>query len=144
MNNYNPLFNTTNMARSISPFPTAGSSVINGITQVSKNRGLFSRIGGSKISLSGILNGAQKTIGTVNQIVPLYNQVKPMFQNSKILLNVAKGLRNNNNSNSRLFRNNRRNYQQQSTIDIKTDDTQQSIKKEEKLTGSSPSKPFFA
>lgn len=142
MNNYNPFFNTMNMTRSISPFATAGSSAINSISQAARTGGLFSRIGGSKMSLSGILNGAQKTIGTVNQIVPLYNQVKPMVQNSKILLNVAKGLKGDNASRG-LFRNKRRNYNYQNSMNIEDKITKQDIKKEEKPNGNFPSKPYF-
>lgn len=132
------------MTRSISPFATAGSSAINGLSQATRSGGIFSKIGGSKITLSGILNGAQKTIGTVNQIVPLYNQVKPMFQNSKILLNVAKGLKGDNTSSRGLFRNKKRNYNYQETININQEPTKKEIKKEEKPTGASPSKPYFA
>ena len=143
MNNYNPFFNTINMTRSVSPFATAGSSAINGISQAARTGGLFSRIGGSKLTLSGILNGAQKTIGTVNQIVPLYNQVKPMFQNSKILLNVARGLKGENNSSRNRFKN-RRNFNYQKPIDVKEEPIKEKIKKEEKPSGNSPSKPFFA
>lgn len=144
MNNYNPFFNPMNMTRSVSPFATAGSSAINSISQATKTGGLFSRLGGSKLTLSGILNGAQKTIGTVNQIVPLYNQVKPMFQNSKILLNVAKGLKGNNTSSRGSFRNKRRNYHYENPIDIKQEQFKEEIKKEEKPNSNSPSKPFFA
>ena len=131
------------MTRGISPFATAGSSAINGISQTARTGGLFSRIGGSKMTLSGILSGAQKTIGTVNQIVPLYNQVKPMFQNSKILLNVAKGLKGDNSSRGN-FKNKRRNYNSQNVVNIKQEPIKEEIKQEEKPSGISPSKPYFA
>ena len=141
MNNFNPYFNSVNLTRNVSPFATAGSSAINGISQATRAGGLFSRIGGSKMTLSGILNGAQKTIGTVNQIVPLYNQIKPMFQNSKILLSVAKGLKGNNSNSKGLFSNKRnRSMYQQNTINIK----QETIKEEVKTKENTPSKPFFA
>ena len=142
MNNFNPYFNYTNMTRSISPFAPAGSSIMQGITQTARNGSLFSKIGGSKITLSGILNGAQKTIGTVNQIVPIYNQIKPMFQNSKILLSVAKGLKGDGNSNG-LFRQRKRNppqFHKQNTIDITE---AEKPKKTEKEKNDTPSKPFF-
>lgn len=141
MNNFNPYFNSINMTRNISPFATTGSSIISGAAQAAKTGGLFSRVGSSKLTLSGILNGAQKTIGTVNQIVPLYNQIKPMFQNSKILLSVAKGLKSDRGNNS-LFKNRKRNYypaQNQQTINI-----EEPPKKEEKQKENQPSNPFFA
>ena len=119
MNNYNPYFNPISMTRGISPFATAGSSALNNISQATRTGGLFSKIGGSKMTLSGILSGAQKTIGTVNQIVPLYNQVKPMFQNSKILLNVVKGLKGDSTTTKNIYRNKRRNLNSQNPIDIK-------------------------
>lgn len=142
MNNFNPYFNSINMTRSISPFTTAGSSAINGITQAAKANGLFSKIGSSKITLSGLLNGAQKTIGTVNQIVPLYNQIKPMFQNSKILLNVAKGLKGENNTYRKSYKNKRNNPIYSQTPN-NTQQTKKEIKKE-KPKENTPSKPFFA
>ena len=145
MNNFNPYFNSINMTRSVSPFATAGSSFLTGATQAARNGRVFSRLGSSKITLSGILNGAQKTIGTVNQIVPLYNQVKPMFQNSKILLNIARGLKANENNNSKKFfgskRKNKIIYEQNST------NINQEITKEKKVehkNENTPSKPFFA
>ena len=131
-----------NMTRSVSPFATAGSSAMNGISQAARTGGLFSRLGGSKLTLSGILNGAQKTIGTVNQIVPLYNQIKPMFQNSKILLNVAKGLNGDNTSSRGLFRNRRKTYNYNTNINIKQEVVEE-INKEDKPTGNIPSKPYF-
>lgn len=127
MNNFNPL-NT----RGISPFSTAGSS-FNSIT----SNGL--RAATNKFTLSGLLNGAQKTIGTVNQIVPLYNQVKPLFQNSKILINVAKSLQTNKPS-----KRNRTSVPKESPpIDVEPIEKEKIIITTKKSDGSSPSKPFF-
>lgn len=136
MRTFNPMFNTLNMTRNITPFATAGSSIA---SSTFRNSGFLSRGIGSKITLSGILTGAQKTIGTVNQIVPLYNQVKPMFENSKVLLNVIKGFKGTETSKNRLNKRNQT-YFQNNTIDITP------IKKEEnkkKADGNLPSKPFF-
>ena len=136
MRNFSNLFNSFNTAQSGFPFATAGSSFASSAV----TRGLFSPAGRSKITLSGILNGAQKTIGTVNQIVPLYNQVKPMFQNSKVLINVAKGLKNTTKRAPRQFTNQMNNYSQE-TIDVKPVEVpKESTNKKE---GTSPSKPFF-
>ena len=136
MNNYNTMY----MTRGFSPFATAGSSAISSASR----SGLLSKVGGSKITLSGILNGAQKTIGTVNQIVPLYNQVKPLFQNSKVLVNVAKAVRGNNNSKG-LFTPKRKRqavYQQDLKIDIE-EEKEITVKEETKNNENEPSKPFF-
>ena len=130
MRNFNPLFNPFNLANGGSPFATAGSS----FAFQNASKGLFSRLGSSKVTLSGLLNGAQKTIGTVNQIVPLYNQIKPMIQNSKVILNVAKGLR----IKPRNTRQNTSKVTPKNIVEVKVE------KKEEKASnGSSPSKPFF-
>ena len=128
------------MSRNISPFATSGASSLSQIGNIAKTGGLFSKIGGSKTTISSLLSGAQKTIGTVNQIIPLYNQVKPMISNSKILLNVAKGLKGDSSS-SRFQRNKRRTPHFNKQPNIKEEKTE--IKKEEKVTTNSPSKPFF-
>ena len=130
MRNFNPMFNTLNMTRGVSPFATAGSS----FAFQNASRGIFSKLGSSKLTLSGILNGAQKTIGTVNQIVPLYNQIKPIVQNSKTILNVVKGIRGK----PRTQRQNINKPISKNIVDVKEE------KKEEKETNvSSPSNPFF-
>jgi len=137
MRNFNSLFNTVNMTRSTFPFATAGSS----IASKSASTGFLAKTAGSKITLSGILNGAQKTIGTVNQIVPLYNQIKPMFQNSKILLNVARGIKSTNLTPKRNFYRQKTINDVKETIDVKVE-TKEEIKKE-KSSKNEPSKPFF-
>ena len=136
MRNFNPLFNSINITRNAAPFATAGSSFVSrGITN-----GLFTRTTGSKLTLSSLLNGAQKTIGTVNQIVPLYNQVKPMFQNSKVLLNVVKGLRNTNLKPRNRTKTNWNTEDVSNTINVK----EESVTKEKQEENfSNYSKPFF-
>lgn len=47
-------------------------------------------------SLSSIINGAQKGINTLNQIIPLYNQVKPLVQNGKQMFNIFKNIKKTN------------------------------------------------
>lgn len=133
MRTFNPMFNSFNLARSTSPFATAGSS----FAVRNASRGLISNLGSSKITLSGILNGAQKTIGTVNQIVPIYNQIKPMVQNSKTLLNVIKGLK---------LPSTRNNKNIQNTINTVTVESAPELDKadvKEEKNGDTPSKPFF-
>lgn len=58
-------------------------------------RGLFSSLGAagagaSKLTLSKVLNGTENLIATVNQVIPIYQQVKPLWDNSKILKNAVK------------------------------------------------------
>ena len=48
----------------------------------------------SKINLSSILTNAQKTLNVVNQAVPLYYQVKPVFKNIRTLGKIGKEFKN--------------------------------------------------
>ena len=43
-----------------------------------------------KINWSSLLSNAQKTLNVVNQAIPLYYQVKPVFQNIKTLGKIGK------------------------------------------------------
>lgn len=44
----------------------------------------------SKINWSSLLSNAQKTLGVVNQAIPLYYQVKPVFKNLRALGKISK------------------------------------------------------
>ena len=44
----------------------------------------------SKINWSSLLSNAQKTLGLVNQAIPLYYQVKPVFKNLRALGKIGK------------------------------------------------------
>lgn len=54
----------------------------------------------SKINFSSILTNAQKTLNVVNQAVPLYYQVKPVFKNIKALGKIGKEFNNLNTNTS--------------------------------------------
>ena len=57
----------------------------------------------SKINLSSLLSNVQKTLGVVNQAIPLYYQVKPVFKNLKALGKIGKEftkINGNNNQSS--------------------------------------------
>lgn len=41
-----------------------------------------------RFSLSSILNGTQKTLGFINQAIPVVKQVSPMIQNAKTMFKV--------------------------------------------------------
>ena len=69
----------------------------------------------SKINWSSLLSNAQKTLGVVNQAIPLYYQVKPVFKNLKALGKIGKEftkISENNNQNSN------RSTQQESVTNI--------------------------
>ena len=70
MNFYNPYYYV---------MPTATSGL---------GRGLFGGALRSGINWSGILNGAQRTLGLVNQAIPLVKQAAPMVRNAKTMFKV--------------------------------------------------------
>lgn len=45
-----------------------------------------------KITFSSIINGASKTLGVINQAIPVFYQVKPIWNNARTMIRVAKGL----------------------------------------------------
>ena len=67
----------------------------------------------SKINWSSLLSNAQKTLGIVNQAIPLYYQVKPVFKNIKTLGKIGKEftkISENNNQNVNNFFNDSNDY----------------------------------
>lgn len=70
MNFYNPYYYV---------MPTASSGL---------GRGLLGGTLRSGINWSSILNGAQRTLGLVNQAIPLVKQAAPMVRNAKTMFKV--------------------------------------------------------
>lgn len=65
-----------------------------GINAIPKSGGLFSRLfglgaGARGVNWAGLLNNASKTLGVINQAVPLIKQVGPIYNNMKSMLRVA-------------------------------------------------------
>ena len=93
MNNgyFNPAF-----MRSVptTPFINYGYPyMMNNVSTVPRIGSLFGNSGGaSKITFSGILNGASKTLGVINQAIPVFYQVKPIWNNAKTMFRVVKGI----------------------------------------------------
>ena len=50
--------------------------------------GLFSRLLGNGINWSSILSGTQKTLGIVNQAIPVVKQVSPVMKNAKTMFKI--------------------------------------------------------
>ena len=44
------------------------------------------------IKWATLLDGTQKTLGVINQAIPIVYQVKPMVSNARTLLKIASGL----------------------------------------------------
>ncbi len=50
--------------------------------------GLFGALKGGGLTLGTIINGTQKTLGIVNQAIPLIKQVTPVMKNAKTMFRV--------------------------------------------------------
>ena len=51
---------------------------------------LFSAL--RKINFSQILNGTQKTLNVINQAIPIFHQVKPLWNNTKTIFKIANAI----------------------------------------------------
>ena len=48
------------------------------------------KIGTSSFSFGKILGGLSKTLGVVNQVIPIYKEAKPMIQNARTAFSLIK------------------------------------------------------
>ena len=51
--------------------------------------------GQSAFSFGKVLTGISKTLGVANQVIPLYQQTKPLFKNARSAYNVIKDFNKN-------------------------------------------------
>ncbi len=58
------------------------------------------------INWGGLLDGTQKTLGVINQAIPIVYQVKPVLNNAKTMFKIAGELRGNNQSSQNNLNNN--------------------------------------
>lgn len=63
----------------------------------------------STFTFSGLLNGASKTLGVINQAIPVFYQVKPIINNAKTMYRVAKEINSNDRKNTSTNTNNSNN-----------------------------------
>ncbi len=49
-----------------------------------------------------LLDSTQKTLGVINQAIPIFYQVKPIFTNAKTLLKIANNLNSTSDNNTSL------------------------------------------
>lgn len=49
---------------------------------------------------SGLLNNTQKTLGIINQVIPIVYQVKPLVNNARTLFKIAGAVNSSNDDNS--------------------------------------------
>lgn len=62
------------------------------LPQVAPKTGLSALLG--KINIASILSNTQKTLSVVNQAIPLYYQIKPVFKNLKTLSRLGREFSN--------------------------------------------------
>ena len=60
---------------------------------IPKSISLFSWL--KRIKWSSLLDGTQKTLGVINQAIPIVNQVKPIMQNAKTMFRIVKEVNSN-------------------------------------------------
>ena len=78
-------------------------------------RGLLSSLGGlSKISWGTLLNNTQKTLNVINQAIPVYYQIKPIYNNAKTMFRVF-GAMNDKSENNNITRTNTNSFPETNT-----------------------------
>ena len=73
----------------------AGSRAVGGVVN-----------GASKLTFTGILNGASKTLGVINQALPIFHQAKPIWNNAKTMFRVVKEINSSDSTPRRTNTNN--------------------------------------
>lgn len=58
-------------------------------------RGLLNSLKIHKFNWSNFLNNTQKTLNLINQAIPAYYQVKPIFNNAKTMFRMVNALKDN-------------------------------------------------
>jgi len=79
------LANTMNQTRNASGLLGLGNNMRAGTG--------LARTGLSGINWSGLFTNAQKTLGFINQTLPVYNQVKPVVSNARTMFRVMKAMK---------------------------------------------------
>lgn len=71
----------------------------NGINNMPLKKGLGINLKG--INWSNILNNTQKTLNVINQAIPVYYQIKPIWGNAKTMFKMVNALKDDNNTPTR-------------------------------------------
>ena len=83
---------TPNLVRGITP--NLARNVATTTLNTAKSPGLLSRLGSTlsgikSINWSGLINNTSKTLGIINQTIPMVRQVGPMVNNMRSMFKVA-------------------------------------------------------
>lgn len=83
------------------------------IGATARGTGILSRLGftGKSINWGGLLNNASKTLGVINQAIPLVKQAGPMFNNMKSMMRLASIFKDETDNSPRRNYNNQNNMQ---------------------------------
>jgi len=98
-NNFNNYRGVPNMMYGTSGIRTTGgflSRLFPGLAANSTSTGIATAT--NKITFNGILNGASKTLGVINQAIPVFYQIKPIWNNAKTMLRIAKAMNSSDSS----------------------------------------------
>lgn len=66
---------------------------------INTKTGLFSLLKG-KLNWSSILNNTQKTLNIINQAIPVFYQIKPMWDNTKTIFKIIGAVKDDNTKNT--------------------------------------------
>jgi len=83
-------------------------------TNVGARTGLFSGLL-QRLNFNSIINGAQRTLNTVNQIIPLVRQAKPMMDNAKTMFKLMSEFNRNDEQSKNITNNKKENKNTAST-----------------------------
>lgn len=56
-------------------------------------KGLSSLLNGHSINWTNLLNNTQKTLNVINQAIPVYYQMKPIYNNAKTMFRMVNALK---------------------------------------------------
>lgn len=92
---YQGPYQASNLARSganiAGNFARNNALTSTALSSAGKAGGLSNLLG--KFSFTGFLNGASKTLNIINQAIPVFYQVKPIFNNAKTMLRVISAVK---------------------------------------------------
>lgn len=94
MNYYMPYFNM---------YPNMLSGITSIVPSASTSKGIISRLFGSRLNWGSILNSTQKTLGLVNQAIPIIKQVTPVMKNAKTIFKVMNEFKKVDNQNNEII-----------------------------------------
>lgn len=90
----------------------------------STTKGLFKGI--TKLNWGNILNNTQKTLNVINQAIPVYYQMKPIYNNAKTMFRLI-GSFNDKSTDNRSINNNSNNNFNTNTNNIETTNNEKNI-----------------